>query len=214
MLSSACEACSRSRCGTRSARRCSARAIASASSRSTTRRSATSCFSRRRSKALLPFLPTSRRIEGLQGLPVVPVLPRRKDAIQGGPRAAAGPLAARPERIGGDPAVLGGLLRARLRAHAATTTRRESQELLEDSISCISAPTSRRCIPERRTRLEHRRVTGRWRKRLGDGGVQRSVRAERVRREHVCARRGGRGRLRAPRGGDRRRGTSSTGSRM
>ena len=37
-------------------------------------------------KALLPFLPAIETdLEGLQGLPDVPVLPRREDAVQGHP---------------------------------------------------------------------------------------------------------------------------------
>ena len=97
----------------------SARATASASSRSTTRSSTASSTSPPRSRRCCRSCPTIETdLDGAQGLPDLPVLPRRQDAVQGRPRAAARPLrcacatARRCTR-----ALLGGLLRARLRPH-------------------------------------------------------------------------------------------------
>ena len=63
-------------------------------------------------------------LDGLKRLPRVPVLPRRQDAVQGRPRAAARPLAHASQngsvRVA---ALLGGLLRARLRPHRALLRR-------------------------------------------------------------------------------------------
>ena len=83
----------------------------------------------------------SRPISRAQGLPRVPVLPRRQDAVQGRARAAARPHAC-ASRDGGvrDRALLGGLLRARL----ATTRPRlvrgaASSELLRRVGAAASA---------------------------------------------------------------------------
>ena len=142
-------------------RRSSARATASASSRFYyTQVAATFSTSRPRSRRSCPFLPaieTDR--ECAQGVPGVPVLPRRADAVQGYLRAAARP-------------------RADASATAASQTRRYWEvyydldfdhtarvfrgalcaSSLEESVA--APPSQRRAdrrVRQRRPRLEHRR---------------------------------------------------------
>ena len=98
-------------------------------------------------------------LDGAQGLPHVPVLPRRQDAVQGRP-ASCCPATSCASRNGTrrDAALLGGLLRARLRPHRRRTSRSGSRELLDDSVD--APPAQRRPgrrLPQRRPRLEHRR---------------------------------------------------------
>ena len=94
---------------------------------------------------------------GVQGLPLVPVLPRRQDAVQGDPRAAARPLPPRPRRAGRDAALLGGLLRAGLRPHERLL--RGADERADARVG--RPPPARRRpgrrLRQRRLRLERRR---------------------------------------------------------
>ena len=92
-------------------------ATASASSRSTTRWSTGCCYVASEAKALLPFLPSIETdLEGLQGVPGLPVLSGRQDPVQGRSRAAPRPLLiAGDGRV--DAPLLGGLLQPRLRPH-------------------------------------------------------------------------------------------------
>ena len=70
----------------------SARATASASSRSYYAVVDGVLYFASEAKALMPFLPRDRdRPRGAEGLPRLPVLPRRQDAVRGRPRAAARP---------------------------------------------------------------------------------------------------------------------------
>ena len=98
------------------------------------------------------------RPPGAQGLPRVPVLPRRQDAVRGRQRAAARPPPARAQRHRGARAVLGGLLRPRLRPHGEVL--RGADRGAAGGVGA-AAPAQRRAgrrLPQRRPGLVERRV--------------------------------------------------------
>ena len=145
------------------ARRSSARATASASSRFYYAVVDDVLYFASEAKALLPFLPRDRdRPRGPQGLPRLPVLPRRQDAVRGRPRAAARPLAARAQRQRRDASATGRSTTSSTSSTRRRTSRSSIEELLHESVA--AAPAHRRAgrrVPQRRPRLEHRRLAGR-----------------------------------------------------
>ena len=110
-------------------------------------------------KALLPFLPgIETDLAGAQGLPRVPVLPRRQDAVRGRPRAAARPPAARAQRHRGAGALLGGLLRPRLRPHGEVLRGAHRGAARRVGAAAPAQRRAGRRLPQRRPRLAQRRV--------------------------------------------------------
>ena len=131
-------------------------------------------------KALLPFLPTRSRptSTAFKDYLDVPVLPRRQDAVQGRPGAAARPHCWSRRR--------GQVRRPRATGRSTTTStsttprstsRSELRELLDDSVDMhLRSGRARRRLPQRRPRLEHRRRARHARARAELRGVHRQVR--------------------------------------
>ena len=165
-------------------------------------------------KALLPFLPAIETdLEGLKDYLAFQFCLAGKTLFEGVQRAAARPLPARPQRHGRDRALLGGLLRPRLRPHgellrgadrgAAATTRSRS--------TCAATCRSARTSAAASTRASSRRSPATPRTDAPEGVHRpvprgRALRRERATRATLADARG----LRPARDRHRRRATSSS----
>ncbi len=100
------------------------------------------------------------RPRGPEGLPGLPVLPRRQDALQGSAGAPARPLPPGARRHRPDDSLLGGLLRPRLRPHREVLrgADREPAGRVGDAAPALRRARGR--VPQRRARLEHRGLAG------------------------------------------------------
>ena len=148
---------------------CSAPATASASSRSTTRVVDGIALLRLRGQGAAAVPARDRdRPRGLQGLPHLPVLPRRQDAVQGRPRARSpATCSSSRRRHGPSPSATG----RSTTTSTSTTPASYFEERIEELLRRVgaAAPAQRRPgrrLPQRRPRLEHGRAA---RERAGNG---------------------------------------------
>ena len=153
--STACAGCSRTRSGTRSSRSCSARATASGSSRSTTRRSATSSTSRpRRRRCCRSCRAIETDLDGLKDYLAFQFCLAGKTLFEGVRELLPGHRLRVRDGRGRAGALLGGLLRPRLRPHGEVlrgADRGAAGRVGE------AAPAQRRAgrrVSQRRARLE------------------------------------------------------------